>query len=120
MTQQWPMEPHRAIAVPVAWRDILPWTKPGCRSCDGRGVIVRLVTAGKPASKTLNRKRQTTLCGCALRRFKDVQATHERDGQLFAVEPFVAVSPETMAEVMKATEIQAAKEAEEKAKEPVA
>lgn len=83
----------------MAWRDLLPWTKESCKTCLGRGVVTRLI-----GQRAAERTRQTTVCKCAIKRFEKVQKTHWQNGQLFAVEPFLAVSKETMENVMDATE----------------
>lgn len=94
-------------AIPLAWRDLLPWTKPGCKTCLGRGINRRVLSKDK---------RQTSVCGCALKRMGQVQNLVKlKTGQIVAVEPFVAVTEETMVEaeaVAKAEEDKFAAESE--------
>jgi hypothetical protein len=119
---QWPLEPGRAIAIPVAMRDILPWTKRDCKQCVGRGVITRILatsynkSTGFTTLAKADYTRRNELCGCGIRRFRKVQKTHVgNNGQLYAIEPWVAVSAETVMEAIKAAEEQAAKEQAEAA-----
>src|SRR5882724_9727399 len=105
MNESTPPAPEKPLAIPVAWRDILPWTKVACRSCEGRGVVTRLKqvdarfwepklrpdgTLGRVLHKAVTKKK-TDLCGCAVKHFRKVQDCTVVNGQLFAVEPWVAV-----------------------------
>ncbi len=115
-TTEAPKPPEKPIAIPVAWRDILPWTKIGCRSCEGRGVFTRVKQVearfwepvmrddGTTERRIFHKavvKRKHDLCGCAIKRFRKAQDCTVVNGQLFAIEPWVAVHPETVAEVVE-------------------
>lgn len=83
----------KRIAVPVKHRDLIPFGKPTCKGCGGEGAYkVRRASKDGPGSWV------PEVCGCAIKRYTKKQACVVSKDQLYAVPPYVHVSPETLAE----------------------
>lgn len=92
------------MGCPVANRDVMPHANAACPRCKGRGEIVMRIDRTRRSGKYKRGKAQPArfkamvrLCPCGLQTFVKLQRVRVAEtGQLFALEPFTAMTEESL------------------------